>query len=127
MNKRTFAAAVAAIFLVASARNAMALTTITGTVGSTGKYLLTGTPVNVTANAVLKITFETTTVGVNLALCAGSGENFQAGTCGTQLNDSGGPGFTFLTIVDAASLNGKILYVIREVGINPGSFKFTIE
>ena len=29
----------------------------------------------------------------------------------------------FLTIVDAASLNGKILYVLREVGINPASVR----
>jgi hypothetical protein len=45
----------------------------------------------------------------------------------TQLNNSGGPGFRFLTIVDAASLNGKQLYIIREVGINPASFSFAIE
>jgi hypothetical protein len=99
--------------------------TITGNVGT--KYLLTGSAVNVTANAVLKISFETTSPGDNLALCAGSASDFAAGRCATQLNDSGGPGFRFLTIVDAASLNGKHLYIIREVGINPASFSFTIE
>jgi hypothetical protein len=118
---------ISTIFLLSTARNAMALTTITGTVGSAGKYLLTGAAVNVTANAVLKITFETTTGGVNLALCAGSGSDFVAGSCPIRLNDSGGPGFTFLTIVDSASLNGKLIYVIREVGINAASFKLTIE
>jgi hypothetical protein len=50
-----------------------------------------------------------------------------SGTCPTRISDSGGPGFVFLTIVDAASLNGKLLYVIRVVGINPASFKLTIE
>jgi hypothetical protein len=114
-----------AAFALAGARNAQALTTITGTVGS--KYLLTGSAVNVTTNAVLKITFETTTAGENLELCAGSVADFAAGNCATRLNDSGGPGFTFLTIVDAASLNGKQLFVIRAVGINAASFKFTIE
>ena len=68
-----------------------------------------------------------TTAGENLSLCAGSISDFAAGRCATQLNDSGGPGFTFLTIVDAASLNGKHLYIIRTVGINPASFRFTIE
>ena len=128
MRNRTLAAvAITALLLLASVRNAVALTVLTGTVGSTGKYLVSGSPVNVTANAVLKITFETTTAGANLALCAGSGSDLAAGTCPTRLNDSGGPGFTFLTIVDAASLNGKFLYVLREVGINSASFRFTIE
>jgi hypothetical protein len=111
---------------VASINSALASTTITGTVGSE-KYLLTGSAVNVTTNAVLKISFETTTAGENLALCAGSIADFAAGRCATQLNDSGGPGFRFLTIVDTASLNGKHLYIIRTVGVNPASFSFTIE
>jgi len=127
LNRKSFAAvACAAALVVAGARNAHALTTITGTVGSTG-YLLTGSPVNVTANAVLKISFETTTAGHNLELCAGSTADFAAGRCATRLSDSGGPGFTFLTIVDAASLNGKSLYVFNVVGVNPASFLFTIE
>jgi len=119
----------AATLALCCVRNAQALTTITGTVGSTGKYLLTAAPVSVTANAVLKMTFEieTTTGGVNLELCAGNGEDFASGACPTRLGDSGGPGFNFLSIVDAAGLNGKILYVIRAVGVNPASFRFTIE
>jgi hypothetical protein len=115
----------AAVLVAVGARNAEALT-ITGTVGAQ-KYLLTGSTVNVTTNAVFKISFETTTAGENLSLCAGSIADFSAGRCTTQLNDSGGPGFRFLTIVDAASLNGKQLYIIRNVGINPASFSFTIE
>jgi hypothetical protein len=59
----------------------------------------------------LKIAFETTTAGDNLALCAGTAADFAAGQCAIRLSDSGGPGFTFLTIVDAATLNGKILFV----------------
>jgi len=126
LNRNLFTTMVCAVALVfTGARKAEALT-ITGTVGS-GKYLLTGSAVNVTTNAVFKISFETTTAGENLALCAGSISDFSAGHCTTQLNDSGGPGFTFLTIVDAASLNGKQLYIIRTVGINAASFSFTIE
>jgi hypothetical protein len=126
LNRKSIATMLCAAVLVAvGARNAEALT-ITGTVGSQ-KYLLTGSAVNVTTNAVFKISFETTTAGENLSLCAGSIADFSAGRCTTQLNDSGGPGFRFLTIVDAASLNGKQLYIIRNVGINPASFSFTIE
>ena len=117
--------AVCAVLMFAGARNASASSVITGTLNQ--KYLLSATPVSVTANAVLKITFETTTAGDNLELCAGTGADFAAGTCPTRLSDSGGPGFVFLTIVDAASLNRKILYVIRAVGINPASFRLTIE
>jgi len=131
VNRKSFATMVCAAALVfAAAKNAHALTVITGTVGPgpAAKYLLTGSAVNVTnGNAVLKITFEVTTPGENLALCAGTVSDFVAGKCATQLNDSGGPGFTFLTIVDAASLNGKHLYIIKEVGTNPAGFLFTIE
>jgi hypothetical protein len=61
--------ACATVVALAGARNAGALT-INGTV-SNQKYLLTGSAVKVTANAVLKI-FETTSAGDNLSLCAGS-------------------------------------------------------
>lgn len=111
---------------IMSAREAKTLT-ITGTVGATGKYLLTGGPVNTSANTVLKISFETTTAGDKLSLCAGTTADFVAGHCGTTLNGSGGPGFRFLTVVDAASLNGKQIYVIRNVDFAPASFSVTIE
>jgi len=127
LNRKSFATIVcAAVLLFAAARNAHALTVITGTMTSK-QYLLSASPVNVTANVVLKITFETATPGNILQLCAGTAAEFGAGTCGTLLNDSGGPGFTFLTIVDAASLSGKILYVIHAVGTGAASFVFTIE
>jgi len=126
LNRKSFAALICGTVLAfAGSARAQAMT-ITGTV--LHKYLLTGSAVSVTAtNAVLKISFETTTPGNNLALCAGSAADFSAGTCAMRLNDSGGPGFVFLTIVDAASLNGKHLFVIQEVGINPASFRFTLE
>jgi len=112
--------------LFSAAQQAHALT-ITGTVGNSGKYLLTGAAVNTKAHAVLKISFETTTAGDNLSLCAGTAADFTTGHCATQLNGSGGPGFRFLTIVDAADLDGKQLFVLRNVGINLASFSFTIE
>jgi len=128
MNRSSFATlACATVLALAGAGSAQALTTLTGTVGDSGKYLLSAIPVSVTTNAVLKMTFETTTAGANLELCAGSGEDLTAGKCTTRLNDSGGPGFMFLTIVDAASLNGKLIYVLRAVGVNAASFRFTIE
>ena len=130
MLKRTVLATAvcAALVTLGGASKANALT-ITGTVGPGpgAKYLLTGSSINVSANTVLKMSFETTSAGENLALCAGSVADFASGHCATQLNDSGGPGFRFLTIVDAASVNGKHLFVIKEVGVNPASFVFTIE
>jgi len=128
MLNRQFAAAVvlAAALMFAGAQSAQAATVITGTVVNQ-KYLLTGATVNVTTNAVLKISFEVDTAGINLALCAGNVTDFEAGTCGTRLSDSGGPGFKFLTITDAASLNGKQLYILKEVGSEPASFTFSIE
>ena len=83
--------------------------TITGTVGSSGKYLVTGAPVNVQMHSVLKIAFENNTSGTNLGLFAGTVANFEAGSGGTQLSDSGGPGFQFLTIIDTQQLSGKII------------------
>jgi hypothetical protein len=100
------------------------MVTITGTVGSSGKYLVTGMPVASQAHTPLKITFENNSGGTNLGLWAGSVADFEKGSAGTQLSDSGGPGFTFLTIIDAADLNGKVLYVQSEVG--SGNSQFTI-
>ena len=101
--------------------------TITGTVGTGGKYLVTGAPVTTTAHTVLKIAFENNTVGTNLALLAGTLAQFASGTGGTQLSDSGGPGFQFLSIVDTQSLAGQVLFVRRMVGTANAQFVLTIE
>jgi hypothetical protein len=101
--------------------------TINGTVGASGKYLLTGMPVEGSAHAWLKLTFENKTAGTNLALCAGSDADFNAATAGIQLSDSGGPGFQFLTLIDIAKLSGKVIYVLREVGAANANFTVTIE
>jgi hypothetical protein len=103
------------------------MVTITGTVGSSGKYLVTGAPVVSQAHTPLKITFENNTGGTNLGLWAGSEADFEAGSTGTQLSDSGGPGFIFLTIVDAADLKGQVLYVQREVGSADSHFTINID
>ncbi len=124
-NIRTLGAILPIAAVLFCAGHASALT-ITGAVEK--KYLLTGSPVAAAnTHAVLKISFETLTGGENLALCAGTLDDFATGRCATQLNDSGGPGFRFLTIVDANDLSGKHLYVIREVGSNSAEFSFTIE
>jgi hypothetical protein len=105
--------------------NSYAAVTITGTSGA--KYLVTGMPVTTTTDAVLKIAFENKTAGTNLSLCAGTMADFTAGKCAMPLSDSGGPGFQFLTIVDAKALAGKIIYVIRSVGSADSQFVLTIE
>jgi hypothetical protein len=113
--------------LAASAHGAMAATTITGTVQSEGKYLVSGAPVATTTPAVLKLSFQNNTPGTNLELCAGAGSDFISGACPIRLSDSGGPGFVFLTIVDTPALSGKVIYVIRAVGIAPATFQLTVE
>jgi hypothetical protein len=116
----------AAALLATSAGIGLASTIITGTVGTSGKYLVSGAPVTTTTGAVLKISFETTTAGANLALCAGTGGDFNAGACPLRLSDSGGPGFVFLTIVDTPALAGKQIY-LHEAGVLPVGFRLTIE
>jgi hypothetical protein len=101
--------------------------TITGTVGTDGKYLVTGMPVDTATHTVLKLAFENNTAGTNLSLCAGSDADFNAGTAGITLSDSGGPGFQFLTIIDTHALSGKVLYVLREVGSADSQFTLTVD
>jgi hypothetical protein len=107
--------------------NAFASTTITGFVGSSGKYLVTGAPVTASTVTVLKLSFENKTSGTNLELCAGTATNFAAETCATRLSDSGGPGFVFLTITDTSQLSGKIIWVQRVVGTATAEFRLTVE
>ena len=101
--------------------------TIKGTVGANGKYLVTGMPVNTNPSSVLKIAFENNTAGTNLALCAGTIADFNAGNTGLQLSDSGGPGFQFLTVVDTHQLAGKVIYVLRAVGSAVSQFTLSVE
>jgi hypothetical protein len=104
-----------------------AMITITGTVGSNGKYLVTGMPVDTKTHTVLKIAFENLTGGTNLGLFAGTDADFAAGSGGLQLSDSGGPGFQFLSIIDTHKLSGKVIYVLREVGTANSQFSLTVE
>src|SRR6516162_8190528 len=101
--------------------------TITGTVWRSGTNLSRRVPVDTTANAVLKMAFENNTSGTNLALFAGTTANFESGSGGTQLSDSGGPGFRFLTIIDTQQLSGKIIFVRREVGSTNSQFTLTVD
>jgi hypothetical protein len=110
-----------------STGNAFAATGITGTVEASGKYLVTGAPVTTTTATVLKIAFENHTPGTNLELCAGSAADFAAGACPVRLSDSGGPGFVFLTITDTTQLSGKVIYVLRVVGIAASEFALSVE
>jgi len=100
---------------------------ITGIVGSSGKYLVTGIPVDTETHTVLKMVFENRTSGTNLGLFAGTDANFTSGSGGLQLSDSGGPGFQFLTIIDTQKLSGKIIFVRREVGSANSEFALTID
>ena len=110
-----------------STGNALASTTITGEVGTSGKYLVTGAPVTATVVSVLKLSFENKTAGTNLELCAGTAADFAAGTCSVRLSDSGGPGFVFLTITDTSQLAGKFIFVQRVVGITSSEFVLTVD
>jgi hypothetical protein len=101
--------------------------TITGTVGASGKYLVTGMPVDTKTHTVLKLAFENNTADTNLSLCAGTDANFGAGTAGIILSDSGGPGFKFLTIIDTNLLSGKVIYVLRQVGSAASEFTLTVD
>jgi hypothetical protein len=101
--------------------------TITGTVGSSGKYLVTGMPIDTQTHTVLKIVFENRTSGTNLGLFAGTDADFASGSGGLELSDSGGPGFQFLTIIDTQKLSGKIIFVRREVGTSDSQFALTID
>lgn len=125
----TWRTAVAGLVAVAMAglacTPARAAVIITGTTGA--KFLLTGSPITTTTHSNLKISFGDNTPGTNLELCAGTGADFSAGTCAIRLSDSGGPGFVFLTIIDAATLNGMQLYVLRAVGSAAAEFTLTIE
>jgi hypothetical protein len=78
---------------------------------------LKGACLTTTTAAVLKISFGNDTAGTNLALCAGTIADFVSSHCALQLSDSGGPGFTFLTIVDTPAIAGKVIFVLREVGM----------
>jgi hypothetical protein len=101
--------------------------TLTGTVGSSGKYLVTGMAVDTKTHTVLKLMFENLTSGTNLALFAGTDAEFAAGTGGLRMSDSGGPGFMFLTIVDTHKISGKVIYVVREVGSADSQFSLTVD
>jgi hypothetical protein len=101
--------------------------TITGVVGSSGKYLVTGIPIDTASNTPLKMTFENKMAGTNLALLAGTSAQFSSGSGGTQLSDSGGPGFMFLTVIDAHKLSGQVIFVRREVGTSDSPFVLTID
>jgi hypothetical protein len=101
--------------------------TITGTVGSSGKYLVTGIPIDTQTHAVLKMVFENRTSGTNLGLFAGTDADFTSGSGGLELSDSGGPGFQFLTIIDTNKLSGKIIFVRREVGTADSQFALTVD
>jgi hypothetical protein len=101
--------------------------TINGTVGATGKYLVSGLPVETKTQTLLKLAFENDTAGTNLALCAGTVAEFTAGTTGLRLSDSGGPGFKFLTLIDADLLAGKVIYVLRLVGSAVSTFTLTVD
>jgi hypothetical protein len=100
---------------------------ITGTVGSSGKYLVSGIPTESHATIPLKIVFENRTAGTNLGLFAGTAADFESSSGGTELVDSGGPGFQFLSIIDAVQLKGKVLFVRREVGNVEAQFSLSIE
>jgi hypothetical protein len=75
----------------------------------------------------LKLSFEDNTPGTNLQLCAGTMAQFTSGVVGIQLSDSGGPGFVFLIVIDAAKLNGLVIYVLHAAGTVNANFTLTVD
>jgi len=100
---------------------------VSGTVGPSGQYLVTGMPVETEIHAVLKLTFENKTAGTNLGLFAGTMAEFSSGAGGTQLSDSGGPGYRFLTIVDTHRLAHRVIFVRRLVGAADSNFTLDVD
>ena len=107
------------------AHNARASVMVTGVADPA--YLISGAPARLAHEAVLKLEFEKKTLGTNVLLCAGTIDDFVQGKCTIPLSSSGGPGFQFVTIIDARELSGKVLYAIRGVGTAPSQFTLTIE
>jgi hypothetical protein len=124
-------AVAAALALGALSTAASAAVTVTDTVGPSGKFLLSGNPVTATGTeargTVIKIVFGNLTAGTNLQLCAGTSADFSSGACPIPLSDSGGPGFSFLTITDLTPIVGKVIYVLRVVGSANAQFQLTVE
>jgi hypothetical protein len=57
----------------------------------------------------------------------GTTAEFTSGTGETQLSDSGGPGFIFLTITDTKQLSGLVVFVRRLVGTADSEFTLSID
>jgi hypothetical protein len=112
-------------FLAGAVDSAQASVTVRGVADP--RYLISSVPAMAAGDVVLKMVFENKTPGTNVSLCAGTMEDFANGKCAMHLSGSGGPGFHFLTIIDAKELYGKVLYAIRAVGTAPAQFVLTIE
>lgn len=111
--------------LGAASTEAAAALVISGTVGASGIYVVTGLDVQGTAPALIKFMFENRTAGTTLQLCAGDGSDFSG--CTMILASSREPGRRFLTIVDLPTLSGKVLYVRRPSGTATSTFVLTVE
>lgn len=115
-----------AVLLACCTAGTASAITITGVTGAKG--LVSASPVAVpTATTVLKISFETNILGTNLSFCAGTIVDFNAGKCPMLLGASGAPGVQSLALVEASQLNGKALYVLRNVGTVNTKFTLIIE
>ena len=127
ISKRTtlVAAFGAAVLALAGAREAEAVT-IRGTYFGARRHLLSGSAVNVTTNSVLTMSLETLPRGFDVQLCAGSMTDFDTDHCATELGTSDGNA-SKLIIVDAESLNGKVLFTLTSLGSVPISVTLTVE
>jgi hypothetical protein len=103
--------------------------TLTGVVGPTGHYVVTGAPVSLPPNVPVKIIFECNTAGVNLSLEFGTPAQFAslASGAGTQVSGSGAPGLQFLTMLNSSQLAGQILWVSRTAGTANAAFTLWID
>ena len=113
------------VFLIGNVCDAIGFT-VTGSVGQNGTTVFGG--VVGKTKGLVKFKLENETSGVNLELCAGSGEDIDAKRCPLQLGISGAPSVQSFRILEASQLSGLFIYVIYNSGTAPfANFTVTVE
>jgi hypothetical protein len=90
------------------------------------EYVISGIPAISSGDTTVRMLFQNMTPGTNVALCAGTIDDFVQGHCSMRLSDLGAPGAQLVTM-DSRAMSGKVLYAIRESGTAPAQFALTID
>jgi hypothetical protein len=110
-------------FMAGSAYETLGFT-VSGTVSDKS---LISEPISTKVKAIVKFKFVIKTTGANVELCAGTFNDFNAGSCPFALGISGAPSVESFSIVDTSQLLGKSIYVINHGTAPLVSFEVTIE